>query len=68
MKVTVIDAQSGKPRTMEKRFAKILVGLGRARYMTRDMRAQTAPAEGELIVEAQPAKKARKRAAKAASK
>jgi hypothetical protein len=37
MKVTVIDNKSGKEKSMAPRFAKILTGLGRATYMTRDM-------------------------------
>lgn len=49
MKVTVIDKHSGKPRAMESRFARILTKLGRATYMTRDMRAAAPAAEPEPV-------------------
>lgn len=43
MKVTVIDTKTGKEKSMAPRFAKILTGIGRATYLTRDMVAAPAP-------------------------
>lgn len=64
MKVTVIDSLSGRPRTMDRRYADILTRLGRARYMTRDMKAE----EGAQSVKPAAARRARKTAAKRARK
>lgn len=43
MKVAIVETKSGKEKEVEPRFAKILVGLGKHTYLTRDMAA--APAQ-----------------------
>lgn len=51
MKVTIIDSKTGRERVMEERFAKVLVGMKKATYLTgnrptyitRDMRADLTP-------------------------
>lgn len=34
MKVTIIDSKTGRERVMEERFAKVLVGMKKATYVT----------------------------------
>lgn len=58
MKVTIIDSKTGRERVMEERFAKVLVGMRKATYLTasagtyqtRDMQAAApVPAAAEPV-------------------
>lgn len=58
MKVTIIDSKTGRERVMEERFAKVLVGMKKATYLTaaagtyqtRDMQAAApVPAAAEHV-------------------
>lgn len=61
MKVTIIDSKTGRERVMEERFAKVLVGMKKATYLTaaagtyqtRDMQA-AAPVAVEPPAAAEP--------------
>lgn len=61
MKVTIIDSKTGRQRVMEERFAKVLVGMRKATYLTasagtyqtRDMQA-AAPVAHEPPAAAEP--------------
>lgn len=50
MKVSVLDKRTGQEKSMEPRYAKILVGLGRANYLTRDMVATPVAAPAMMPV------------------
>lgn len=64
MKVDVLD-RSGRVRSMDQRYARILDRLGRVTYMTRDM--QAAPVRPQSLVpeSSEQTQKKRKRKARA---